>query len=80
MRRREWGPTSHAEELRSETRASLYSLRLSNSDSPRTFIGLDDVTRRRGRADQKCTPAVIDSHDAEGEDRDEDPNMRLREK
>lgn len=78
------GPTSHAEELHSETRASLYSLRLnrglSNSDSPRTFIGLDDVTRQRGRADQKCTPAVIDSHDPEGQDRDEDPNMRLREK
>jgi len=73
-----------AEERRSETRASLYSLRLnrglSHSDSPRTFIGLGDVTRRRDRADQKCTPAVIDSHDAEGQDRDEDPNMRLREK
>jgi hypothetical protein len=64
--------------------ASLYSLRvnrgLGNSDSPRNFIGLDDVTRRRGRANQKGTPAVIDSHDAEGQDRDEDPNMRLREK
>ena len=44
------------------------------------FIGLDDVTRRPARADQNYAPAVIDSHDAEGQDRDEDPNMRLREK
>jgi magnesium-transporting ATPase (P-type) len=72
------------DERRSETHAPLYSRRLnrglSNSDSPGAFVRLDDVTRRRGRADQKFAPTVIDSHDAEGQYRDENPNMRLGEK
>jgi hypothetical protein len=58
----------------------VYRVDAHYDDLSSIFIGLDDVTRRPARVDQNYAPAVIDSHDAEGQDRDQDPNMRRREK
>jgi hypothetical protein len=51
----------------------VYRVDAHYDDPSSIFIGLDDVTRRPARVDQNYAPAVIDSHDAEDQDRDEGP-------
>jgi len=50
------------------------------SEERRSCESLQNCKASQIAVDQNYAPAIVDSHDTEGQDRDEDPNMGLREK